>query len=68
MVREEFAGEPAQLKTAPDDLLIRKEQEEAFMKLLEQLPVPQRSVLLLHFVEDFPLEEIAASPAFPSAL
>ena len=30
------------------------------MNLLNQLPLPQRSVLLLHFVEDFSLEEIAA--------
>ena len=44
---------------SPDDLLIRQEQESEFMKLLEQLPSPQRSVLLLHFVEDFSLEEIA---------
>jgi len=29
------------------------------MNLLNQLPLPQRSVLLLHFVEDFSLEEIA---------
>jgi len=29
------------------------------MELLNQLPVPQRSVLLLHFIEDFSLEEIA---------
>jgi RNA polymerase sigma-70 factor (ECF subfamily) len=43
----------------PDDLLIRREQEAAFMKLLEQLPPPHRAVLLLHFIEDFPLEEIA---------
>ena len=44
---------------SPDDLLIRQEQESEFMKLLEQLPSPQRSVLLLHFVEGFSLEEIA---------
>ena len=43
----------------PDDLLIRREQEVEFMNLLNQLPLPQRSVLLLHFVEDFSLEEIA---------
>ena len=30
------------------------------MQLLNQLPLPQRSVLLLHFVEDFSIEEIAA--------
>ena len=43
----------------PDDLLIRREQEAEFMNLLNQLPLPQRSALLLHFVEDFSLEEIA---------
>lgn len=43
----------------PSDLLIRHEQEAQFMKLLNQLPLPQRSVLLLYFVEDFSIEEIA---------
>jgi len=43
----------------PPELLIRKEEEAEFMKLLDQLPVAHRSVLLLHFVEDFSLEEIA---------
>jgi len=42
-----------------DELLIRRESEAEFMKLVEQLPVPQRAVLLLHFIEDFSLEEIA---------
>jgi RNA polymerase sigma-70 factor (ECF subfamily) len=49
---DEFEG-------GPDDLLIRQEQETEFMNLLNQLPLPQRSVLLLHFVEDFSLDEIA---------
>ena len=44
----------------PSDLLIRQEQETEFMELLNRLPLPQRAVLLLHFVEDFSLEEIAA--------
>ena len=48
-----------EFETGPDDLLIRQEQEAEFMNLLNQLPLPQRSVLLLHFVEDFSLEEIA---------
>jgi RNA polymerase sigma-70 factor (ECF subfamily) len=52
-------AEPAELEPGPDELLIRQEQEEAFMSLVAQLPLPQRSVLLLHFVEDFSLEEIA---------
>jgi RNA polymerase sigma-70 factor (ECF subfamily) len=44
---------------SPDDFLIRKEQGEAFMKVVAQLTLAHRSVLLLHFVEDFSLEEIA---------
>jgi RNA polymerase sigma-70 factor (ECF subfamily) len=30
------------------------------MKILDHLTPPHRSVLLLHFVEDFSIEEIAA--------
>jgi RNA polymerase sigma-70 factor (ECF subfamily) len=44
----------------PRELLIRAEQEDEFMQALEQLPAAQRAVLLLHFVEDFSLEEIAS--------
>jgi RNA polymerase sigma-70 factor (ECF subfamily) len=43
----------------PSEILVRQEQEAALMRLLDQLPAPQRSVLLLHFMEDFSLEEIA---------
>jgi RNA polymerase sigma-70 factor (ECF subfamily) len=46
------------LESGPDDLLIRREQEAEFMTLLNQLPLPHRSVLLLHYIEDFSLEEI----------
>jgi RNA polymerase sigma-70 factor (ECF subfamily) len=59
LLREEIAGTADEFEDGPDDLLIRQEQEAAFMKLLAQLPPPQRSVLLLHYVEDFSLEEIA---------
>jgi len=59
-LHEEFAGTPPEVTEGPDDLLIRREQEAEFMELLNRLPLPQRSVLLLHFVEDFSLEEIAA--------
>jgi RNA polymerase sigma-70 factor, ECF subfamily len=45
--------------SSPDMLLIRREQEAQFMSRLEQLPAPQRSVVLLHYIEDFSLEEIA---------
>lgn len=56
---EELAEAPLEFENNPSDLLIRQEEEAEFMKLLNQLPPPQRSVLLLHFVEDFSLEEIA---------
>jgi RNA polymerase sigma-70 factor (ECF subfamily) len=57
---EEISGTPAEFESSPDDLLIRQEQEAGFMQSLNQLPLPQRSVVVLHFVEDFSLEEIAA--------
>jgi len=59
LLRDEIADTPDEFDDGPDDLLIRREQETEFMNLLNQLLLPQRSVLLLHFVEDFSLEEIA---------
>lgn len=56
---EEIPETVEEFENGPDDWLIRREQETEFMQLLNQLPVPQRSVLLLHFIEDFSLEEIA---------
>ena len=55
---DEIPEQAGEFEDSPDDLLIRQESEAEFMKLLNQLPLPQRSVLLLHFVEDFSLEEI----------
>jgi len=43
----------------PFDLLVRQEQEEEFMRMLNQLSEAHRSVVLLYFLEDFSLEEIA---------
>jgi RNA polymerase sigma-70 factor (ECF subfamily) len=51
--------EPPAGDDTPVELLIREEQDEAFMKLLEKLPVAQRSAIVLHYLEDFSLEEIA---------
>jgi RNA polymerase sigma-70 factor, ECF subfamily len=56
---DEVPESPDEFENSPDDLLIRRESEAKFMNLLNQLPLPQQSVLLLHFVEDFSLEEIA---------
>ena len=55
----------------PDDAddpcgwLIRREREEEFFAKLSELPEPQREVLLLHFLEDFSLEEIADITSAP---
>ena len=49
----------------PREWAIRKEDEQAFSRMLEEIPIAQRSVLLLHFVEDFSLEEIAEISAVP---
>ena len=57
---EQFSAVPAEVEDDPAEWLIRQEQEAEFMQLLNQLPQPQRSVLLLHFVEDYSLEEIAS--------
>jgi RNA polymerase sigma factor (sigma-70 family) len=49
-----IGGEPA-----PDELLIQQEGESRFMTLLNQLPPAHRSVVLLHYLEEFSLEQIA---------
>ena len=59
LLLDEIPDAPDDSQEGPDGWLIRREQEAEFMNLLNQLPLPQRSVLLLHFVEDFSLEEIA---------
>lgn len=56
---DEIPESADELEASPDEFLIRRESEAEFTKLLEQLPPPQRAVLLLHFVEDFSLDEIA---------
>jgi len=43
----------------PRDWLIQKEREAEFMSLINRLSEEHRAVLLLYFLEDFSLEEIA---------
>ena len=64
-VLKELAEAPSEVERDPAELLIRREEEAEFMNLLKQLPQSHRSVLLLHFVEDFSLEEIAVITESP---
>jgi RNA polymerase sigma-70 factor (ECF subfamily) len=59
VLRDEIHEPSEEFDDAPDELLIRREQEDEFMNRLNQLPPPHRAVLLLHFVEDFSVEEIS---------
>ena len=56
---DELSEASLDVEPGPDELLIRQEQESEFMVLLNQLSAPQRSVLLLHYLEEFSLEQIA---------
>lgn len=56
---QEAGAAAPEFDPSPEELLIRQEDEEAFMRLLNRLPPAQRSVLLLHFIEDFSIEQIA---------
>jgi RNA polymerase sigma-70 factor (ECF subfamily) len=60
---EDLAEAPPAHSHDPCELLIRDEDEELFMTCLNQLPAPQRSVLLLHYLEGFSLEEIGGITA-----
>ncbi len=57
---EQAAGDPD-----PSELLIDKENQEKFLACLDRLPPSQRSIVLLHFVEEFSLDEIAEIAELP---
>jgi RNA polymerase sigma-70 factor (ECF subfamily) len=59
------AAELVEPDADPAEWLVRHEEEERFMKRLSELPAPLRDVLLLHFVEDFSLEDIAHITGVP---
>lgn len=56
---------PDDLAPDPRDGFLRSEQASALLALVDELPPPQRAVLVLHFLEDFPLEAIAEITAAP---
>ena len=59
------AVELTDAKDDPAEWLLHEEQEAFFMKNLARLPEVQKDVLLLHFLEDFSLEEIAEISKVP---
>ncbi|MGO8701524.1 MAG: RNA polymerase sigma factor [Limisphaerales bacterium] len=60
---EEPRGEEAD---RPDEMLMRAEEEEKLMALLEKLPPQHRAALLLYFMEDFSIEDIAQITGTPT--
>ncbi len=49
----------------PAQILIREERAAEVRALFARLPAPQRAVLVLHFLEDFPLDDIARVTGAP---
>ena len=43
----------------PDELLLEEERREELFLFVGELPAELRSVLLLHYLEDFPVEEVS---------
>ncbi|MCW5560211.1 MAG: RNA polymerase sigma factor, partial [Verrucomicrobiae bacterium] len=63
---QEALSEPAaDTEEAPDLRLLREEDTAAFLAAVDSLPAPQRSVLLLHYLEEFPLDVIAGITGVP---
>ena len=64
-IQEALAVEDPDEVERPDARLLQIEDEAAFLEGLARLPAPQRSVLLLHYLEDFSLETIAGITGIP---
>jgi RNA polymerase sigma-70 factor, ECF subfamily len=64
-VQEELSAGPEEFETDPGELLIRREEQDEFMNLLKQLPPSQAEALVLYFIEEFSLEEIANITSAP---
>ena len=61
----EQASAPEEFAADPREDLIRQEDEAEFLRVLAELPEAHRAVLLLHYLEDFSLAEIAGITAAP---
>ncbi|HVV52089.1 MAG TPA: sigma-70 family RNA polymerase sigma factor [Polyangia bacterium] len=66
--RREVAFEvvdPVDTALAPDDALVAKQARALMLAALEQIPLPRRAVLVMHDIDDIPVEEVAAALAIP---
>ncbi len=63
--QEQFPEDLPAQGADPAEWLIRQEQEEAFLRLVKELPEGQRSVLLLRFIEEFSIDDIASITGLP---
>lgn len=55
----------ASVEAGPDASMVGQEDQAELLKHLEELPLAQRSVLVLHYLEDFSIEEIATITEVP---
>jgi RNA polymerase sigma-70 factor, ECF subfamily len=62
---ESLASSLDPLQPDPLDALLHREQEADFLATLAALPEPQRALLLLRFLDDFSLDEIAEITGVP---
>jgi RNA polymerase sigma-70 factor (ECF subfamily) len=60
-----LAATPDEDTPDPRDGILRAEQGAALLALVDELPAPQRAVLVLHLLEDFSLHEIVAITGTP---
>lgn len=49
----------------PDDALATKQARVLVLAALEQIPLPRRAVLVMHDLDDVPVEEVAAALGIP---
>lgn len=65
--REPFGDRIPDEQPLPDELLRRGQLTQEVEALLEELSPDSRSILLLHYVDGFPFEEIARTLGMPAA-
>jgi len=53
------------LGPAPDDVLQSKQVRALVLAALERIPLPRRAVLVMHDIDDVPVEEVAATLKIP---